>query len=100
MSGVRESGFTLLELQVAMVLLIMGLYGMSRTLVSMLGQMRVLEGSNALYSYLPADASKIIISELIYPGAPSVITEKIHAVESIHVYASSMTALVTPEQVY
>lgn len=95
-----QSGFTLLELQVAMVLLMMGLYGMSRSMVSVLGQMRWLENDKALYTYVPADASKIIMSELIYPGSLSVVNERIQTVESVRIFGSSMTAVVTPMDVY
>ena len=95
-----RSGFTLLELHVAMVILITGLCGMSRMLVSVIAQMRVLESRHALYSYLPADASRIILSELIYPGTESAIAARIATVESIQIHTSSMTALVTMAPVY
>ena len=64
------------------------------------GQMRVLEGRNALYDYIPADTSKIILTELIFPGSESVITHKIATVEAVQIHSSSMTALVTTAQVF
>jgi hypothetical protein len=96
----RAQGFTLLELQVAMVILIMGLYGMSRSLVSVLEQMRWQESSHPLYSYVPQDVSKVILSEIVFPGSSSAITQRIQTVESVHLYTSSMTAVVTPAEVF
>jgi len=88
-------GFTLLEMQVALVLLFTGLFGLLRSLASLLSQVQRIEEGRPFYAYVSADSSKIILTQITSPATEHSVADRITTVGSIHLYASSMTAVVT-----
>ena len=100
-----QKGFTLLELQVSISILLFSLTGMGVALMNNMKQVQWLEARRPLYTHVhvlkDADgkvvkATKAIFSEVTSTSAPSGAVNRVR-VSSFQVHGSSMTALVTLE---
>ncbi len=91
-----QKGFTLLELQVSISILLFALTGMGVALMNNMKQVQWLEARRPLYTHVPSDGGKAVFSEVTSLGTPSGAVNRVR-VQSFHVYGSSMTALVTLE---
>jgi Tfp pilus assembly protein PilV len=92
----QRAGQSLLELQIAVVLLIVALCGIAAILVTELSQLEWTEKRRQLYTYLPMASPQAIFTELTFNQQPSLATQQVN-VQSISVGASSVTAVVTLE---
>jgi len=94
--GHRSKGFTLVELQVSIALLLFACSGLAVLLMNDLRQLQWIEGRRQLYAVLPMDASKTLFTELTSAAAPSGALNRAR-VQSFSVFDTSMTALVALE---
>jgi hypothetical protein len=92
---VTNGGFTFLELQISVMLLAISVMGLTRLAITGLRQLEWLEKGNQLYSYIPQDASKMIVADLRVSGDPSPAAWQLATIESLEVHASSAAAVVT-----
>jgi len=93
---VRDKGFTLVELQVSIAILLFACSGLAVLLMNDLRQLQWLEGKRQLYAFLPMDASKTLFTELTSVAMPSGAVNRAR-VQSFAVSGSSMTAVVVLE---
>ena len=89
-----RKGFTLLELQVAVVLLLFLITGMAVVMMNDLRQLQWLESRRQLYTFIPSDFSKTVFTETTSLSQPSGAVNRVE-VDSFTVAPSSITAKVT-----
>ena len=91
-----QKGFTLLELQVSISMMLFALTGMGVALMNNMKQVQWLEARRPLYTYVAANGGKAVFSEVTSLGTPSGAVYRVR-VSSFKVHGSSMTALATLE---
>src|SRR5690349_7217228 len=95
----RPQGFTLVELQVAIVVLLFGLLGLTRLAMNELAQVQWLERQKQIYAYIPTDMSQSIFTEITSGSSPSGLSYVIGPNPTFTVTGSSVVAAVTLEAV-
>lgn len=93
----ETAGFTLLELQVAIALLLLGVAGMAALVMTDLKQLEWLEKRHQLQAYVPADHSRIVFTELASLSRPNAAAYRVK-LKFFNVAKSTLAAIVILEE--
>ncbi len=92
-----DKGFTLLELQVSIALLLFSIAGLAGVLMNNVRQIETLESKRPLYAFVPTDEKKVIFTECTSAVVPSNAVYRV-TLKSLESDASSITAEVELEE--